>query len=198
MGRKIKSKRRPIAKFFIAMGVICIIGASIIVGDILYKEEKARRLSLEALNSLESQVSVDEYKTKGEGRMSTIEIDKNKYIGILKIPKLSMSLPIQGDWSYEKLNVSPCRYDGSVNNDSMILMGHNYKSQFSSIKNLVPGDEVIFIDVDGVEYNYIVKEKDTLHKTQVEDMVSGDWDLTLFTCDYTRVNRTTIRCQRKI
>lgn len=191
-------KKKITSKFFILIGVICIVIASIISGDNFYKDYKARKLSLEALKVIEEQVNIDKFNYKGEGRMTTIDIDKNKYIGILKIPKLSMALPIQNDWSYEKLNISPCRYVGSVNDDSMVLMGHNYKSQFSSIKKLSLGDEVIFVDAEGVEYVYFVKEKDTIHKNNVDEMISKEWDLTLFTCDYTRVNRTTIRCERKI
>lgn len=186
-----------ISKILILIGVICIGVASVIAYKNLYNDYRANKLSLQALKIIEDEVYIDEYKLKGEGRMKTIDINKNKYIGILQMPTLSISLPIQGEWSDELLYTSPCKYIGSVYDDSMVLMGHNYKRQFGSIRNLNLGDEIVFTDVEGIKYNYIVSKKEILHSSMVDYMINSDWDLTLFTCDYNRVNRTTIRCTRK-
>ena len=37
---------------------------------------------------------------------------------------------------------------------------------------------------------------ETLESTAVEDMVSEEWDLTLFTCDLSGESRITVRCLR--
>ena len=43
---------------------------------------------------------------------------------------------------------------------------------------------------------YTVAELETLGKYDVEEMTSGDWDLTLFTCTYGGQSRVTVRCLR--
>lgn len=180
------------------LGVICITVASVITFNNIYKDYKGKKSSLEVFNILDKEISRDSYKIKDEGRMKKIEVDGRKYIGLLEIQSIGLKLPIQWEWSYEDLEISPCRYKGSMKDDSMVLMGHNYNSHFSNIKKLNKGDEVKFTDVEGIQYKYQVKEKEELHKTKVEDMISGDWDLTLFTCSYNRINRVAIRCERLI
>ncbi len=44
------------------------------------------------------------------------------------------------------------------------------------------GDLVSFTDMDGRIVHYTVAEMDVLNPTAVEEMTSGDFDLTLFTC----------------
>ena len=37
------------------------------------------------------------------------------------------------DWSYPQLRVALCRYTGSVYDDSLIIMAHNYDWHFGGI-----------------------------------------------------------------
>ena len=114
-------------------------------------------------------------------------------IGTLRIPSLGMELPILRDWSYELLNVAPCRYSGSAAEENMILMGHNYKSHFTPLHNIAAGAEVTFEDVNGFLYRYCVDEITYLHKTEGEALPS-DHPLTLFTCTSGGQNRIVVRC----
>ena len=75
----------------------------------------------------------------------------------------------------------------------MIICAHNYVTHFGRLRNLLPGDQVIFTDIDGDEFYYTVAEMDTLPGTAVEEMESGDWDLTLFTCTMGGQSRVTVR-----
>ena len=79
----------------------------------------------------------------------------------------------------------------------MIIAAHNYGRHFGKISLLRAGDEVTFTDVDGVEYCYEVQGTETLGAYDVEQMLSGYWDLTLFTCTYGGQNRITVRCSLK-
>ena len=58
------------------------------------------------------------------------------------------------------------------------------------------GDNVIFTDMDGVISQYEVEVVDILSPTAVEQMTSGDYDLTLFTCTYGGKYRVTVCCQK--
>ena len=126
--------------------------------------------------------------------MPTKEIDGETYIGVVEIPSLELSLPVMSDWSYPQLKKAPCRYVGSVYSHDAVICGHNYDRHFGRLKELVPGDEVRFTDMDGNVFRYSVCAVEQLAKTAVEEMQTGDWDLTLFTCTKGGVMRVTVRC----
>ena len=122
------------------------------------------------------------------------EVDGHRYIGMVSVPVIDMALPVQEDWSPALLKTSPCRYMGSPYRGDLIICAHNYDTHFGRLKNLLPGDEVIFTDVEENEFRYTVVELETLASTAVEEMKSGEWDLTLFTCTLGGHTRITVRC----
>lgn len=124
------------------------------------------------------------------------EINGYMYIGVLEIPSLNLTLPVMSQWDYNRLQIAPCRYTGSVYLNDMIICAHNYSTHFGQIKNLSIGDQVIFTDMAGNIFNYKVSDMSILQPTAVEDMTSGDWDLTMFTCTIGGATRVTVRCQR--
>lgn len=56
------------------------------------------------------------------------------------------------------------------------------------------GAEVRFTDVAGQTFRYTVVGQERIDGYDVEGMQAGDWDLTLFTCTWSRVSRVTVRC----
>lgn len=128
--------------------------------------------------------------------MTEVEIDGYAYIGYLTIPKLELELPIMADWDYTRLRIAPCRYTGSVRGEDLVIMAHNYASHFGNLSKLTEGDSVIFTDMDGVVTAYQVIAQDILNPYAVEEMTSGDFDLTLFTCTYGGQSRVTVYCDR--
>lgn len=123
-------------------------------------------------------------------------VDNTEYIGILSLPSLGRDLPVISKWDYRSLDISPCRYTGSVYMDNMIICAHNFNRHFGAIKDLAYGDPVTFTDLDGNVFTYEVVEVETLRPTAVAEMVSGDWDLTLFTCTKGGATRVTVRCDK--
>lgn len=128
--------------------------------------------------------------------MPTLQIGKQSYIGYIELPTLGLSLPVMSEWSYPKLRIAPCRYTGSVYDDSLIILAHNYTRHFGGIKDLAIGDPVQFIDAEGNIYQYTVAKHETLEKRDVREMVENEYDLTLFTCTYGGRNRITVRLTR--
>ena len=131
-----------------------------------------------------------------ERTLTVREIDGYGYIGFLTFPTLNLELPVMADWSDPQLKIAPCRYTGSVFTDDLVIMAHNYKKHFGPIKRLNPEDPVIFTDMDGNSVEYRVVAQEVLASGAIEEMTSGEFDLTLFTCTYGGVNRITIRCDR--
>ena len=128
--------------------------------------------------------------------LPVLEVDGRRYIGTVSIPTIDVALPVQEDWSLMLLKTSPCRYMGSPYQGNLIICAHNYATHFGRLQNLLPGDLVVFADVEGNEFRYTVVELENLAGTAVEEMESGAWDLTLFTCTLGGQARVTVRCER--
>ena len=127
--------------------------------------------------------------------MPTITIKGKEYIGTIKIPTLSLELPVAKDWDYTQMKTSPCRYSGSAYSNDLVICAHNFSTHFRNIRNLHPDDTVIFTDAVGNEFYYGVDKVETLAPTAVSEMLSPDYDLSLFTCTYGGSARVTVRCR---
>ena len=158
----------------------------------------SRQAVLPALPSGEDleEAFIPDYVLNPEMAMPEENIDGRSYIGVLDIPALELSLPIISEWSYDALQIAPCRYSGSAYLDNLVIAGHNYRSHFASLPQLQPGDTVTFTDMDGNVFSYEVSSLETLSPYAVSDMTSGDWDLTLFTCSVGGQSRLAIRCDQ--
>lgn len=132
-----------------------------------------------------------------EIEMPAIEFGEKRYIGILEIPVLHLTLPVMEEWSYENLKIAPCCYTGSLYQDNLVLAGHNYKAHFGKLKTLPMGAEVKYTDVEGHIFSYYVGYTEIISGKDREKMMEGEWDLTLFTCTYGGKKRYTVRCIRQ-
>lgn len=191
-------------------GLLLIAAALFITAFNLREEAAARTASVRAADRLEALIPahtprpaavpgavLPENVPETDMEMPVKTVDGVDYIGVIAVPSLSLELPVASEWSYERLKISPCRYSGSVYSGDMVLCAHNYSSHFGQIKTLKPGDAVVFTDVDGNVYNYEVAELETLQPATVDEMKSGEWDLTLFTCTIGGQTRVTVRCDRE-
>lgn len=158
----------------------------------------SRQSELPPLSSGEAleEAFVPDYVLNPEMAMPEETIDGRNYIGVLDIPALGLSFPIISEWSYDALQIVPCRYSGSAYLDNLVIAGHNYRSHFASLPQLQPGDTVTFTDMDGNVFSYAVSSLETLSSYAISDMTSGDWDLTLFTCTVGGQSRLAIRCDQ--
>ncbi|MGI6743983.1 MAG: sortase [Eubacteriales bacterium] len=143
-----------------------------------------------------SEYFVPDYQLNPEMDMPGVVLDGSRYIGILDIPSLWLSLPIMGDWNDRNLKLAPCRYSGTVYQDDLVISGHNYKTHFGRLNRISIGDRITFTDIDGNVFEFEVAEVEVLEATAIEDMISSDWQLTLFTCTYDGTTRFTVRCTR--
>ena len=134
--------------------------------------------------------------TPEEVVMPEVELNGNRYIGYLVIPKLELELPVLSEWSYPLLFIAPCRYTGTLLGEDLTIMAHNYNSHFGRLGQMEEGDEVIFVDVNGKTTHFTVIATDVLLPTAVEEVTGGAYDLTLFTCTYGGRTRITVYCDK--
>ena len=201
-------KRKKKGTWLMTGGLLLIAAALFLTCVNLWDERRATNSAGEALRELEAvrpeeaeatepgEAEIPAYLLDPGREMPAVEVDGGRYIGVLEVPSLGLELPVMETWSYPNLRVAPCRYSGSAYQDDMIVAAHNYKTHFGQLKELRPGDEVRFTDTEGNVFRYAVAELETLGKYDVEEMTSGDWDLTLFTCTYGGQSRVTVRCLR--
>ncbi|SEA06926.1 sortase A [Lachnospiraceae bacterium NK3A20] len=132
---------------------------------------------------------IDEIK-----KPATTKIDGVRYYGYLIIPALDLELPIAADWDFDQLQTSPCTYSGDPLEGNWVIAGHNYQRHFSPLKTLRGGEELYYKSAGGSVVKYLVEKTEILEPTQVEEMKSADYDLSLFTCTYGGTSRFTVRC----
>jgi len=161
-----------------------------------WEERRASSFANEILPDLFEVIEEKKADSKQEEAKArpTAIVGGNELIGIITIPDIDLELPVLSTWSYPLLKIAPCRYSGENIDDPLVLAGHNYVKHFGKLNKLLPDDEVFFTDVEGKLTTYRVVKTEILQKTQVEDMLSENWDLSLFTCDYSGRVRLTVRC----
>lgn len=144
----------------------------------------------------EETVLLPDYIVNPDMEMPVESLNGVGYIGVLRIPALELELSVAKDWSYENLRTTPCRYVGSAYKNNMVVCAHNFSSHFGRLRELSEGDTVTFTDMAGNVLPYEVVGKEIIQPTAIEDMLSGDWDLSLFTCTVGGQTRVAVRCQR--
>lgn len=128
--------------------------------------------------------------------MTETVINGYAYIGYLMIPDLNLELPIMSGWDDQRLQISPCRFTGTLKGEDLVIMAHNYNSHFGRLSQLSEGSPIQFMDMDGNLWDYSVAAMDILPAEAVEEMTAGEYDLTLFTCAPNRSQRITVRCNK--
>ena len=201
--------KRKLGTAMIVAAAVLLIGAVGLYAYDSYRTHQAQAQSTEVMQQLSDTIydrreeiqenTQPEEVTQPPARktqMPTAEIEGETYVGYVGIPALELELPVTADWSYNKLLKSPCRFSGDMYTDDLVVMAHNYQWHFGTLKNLQPGDIVTFTDMDGDTVEYAVVTVDILERTAVEEMIAGEYDLTLFTCTYGGKSRVTVRCNK--
>lgn len=199
------------------LGTLCLLAALGLTVWNLWTADRAQTAAASAVQQLEplisapaqepapapdapasepSETEIPDYLLNPGMAMPVVVVDGVAYIGVLEIPALELTLPVTGEWSYDRLKIALCRYAGSAYLDNLVIMGHNYPAFFKNLGDLRPGDEIHFTDADGNVFFYTVDDLEQLRAAQVEEMITGDWDLTLFTCTPGGQLRIAVRCIR--
>ena len=126
---------------------------------------------------------------------SLVPADGREYIGIIEVQELGIRLPVLKNYTDADMKTTPCVYFGTRENDNLVIVGHNYDSQFGNFNKLDSSQEVnaILTLLDGTKYYYKSKSLENLNPNQIDEMLSGEWDMTLFTCSYSGEKRIALR-----
>ena len=188
-----------------ATGLILVLSAVGLMSYNFWDEKRAEDVVIEVLDELDTVAEAAQNDVAAEeisetvpeevaAEMPVASLDSGRYVGTLELPVLGLRLPVMNEWNYPNLRIAPCRYTGTVYENNMVIAAHNYSSHFGRLNQLQPGDNIRFIDIDGNYFYYTVAETEIVMPTEIEKMITGDWDLTLFTCTIGGRTRVTVRC----
>lgn len=193
-------RRKKAGLLCMALGVLLIAAAA---GLLLYNQIEAANATRASGAVLPKLTGIIPELTEAlpspaedSGEMPVAVIDGYEYIGYISIPALELELPVMSEWDYTRLKIAPCRYYGSANTDDLVIAGHNYASHFGGLSELSIGDTVRFTAMDGSVYTYSVGDIEVLLPSDTEKMISGGWELSLYTCTPNGAKRVTVRCER--
>lgn len=209
-------RKNRLGRFFTGAGLILVAGAVLllmynlwdsrraeesqeeILAEYLSENKKASELPSDPDGEVSDSQDIPDYLLNPDMEMPEFTLSSLgdiSCIGILEIPSLDLQLPVISEWSYPALRLAPCRYTGSAYKGDLVIAAHNYQSHFGRLKTLSTGSEVIFTDAVGNRFVYQVAVIEALTPWSVEDMTSGEWPLSLFTCTLDSQNRVTVRCE---
>ena len=204
--------RTKFGVFFMLLGAVLLLGAAGLFFFNTKEEQQAEIFSSEVIAVLQEEVrQVQETIAEATGPdllentplellteedliMTEKVINGHAYIGYLSIPDLMLQLPVMSQWNNQKLQKSPCRYSGTLRGRDLVLMAHSYASHFGRLSTLSEGAQIQFTDMEGIVWYYEIAAMDILDAYDVEEMVAGEYDMTLFTCTKDRQHRVTVRC----
>ena len=202
--------RKGFGVLCIILGICCLISSVGFIAYNLREEEKAQIASKNLLQNVRENIPDTTHKGSSPEEsdriesaeilvdipqdMLTAQVDGYDCIGVLSIPVLELELPVLTEWSYAKLKIAPCHYFGSYFEKNFVIAAHNYQSHFGKLSELQTRDLILFTDISGTVHYYEVVLLETLPGNATEEMISGSFDLSLYTCTPGGAGRVTVRC----
>ena len=190
------AEKRSKSWVYFAAGILLVAASLGLTAYNLIQGKQAESLSasvVEELGEVDGDVVFGQ-SVSSEAPMPAEKVGDSFYIGVLRVPALGLELPVAGEWGYDQLRSTPCRYAGSAYSDDLVIAAHNYASHFGRLGELAYGAEVSFTDVRGNVFMYEVANIEKLEPDAVDAMVDSNYELTLFTCTLGGANRVTVRC----
>lgn len=196
--KKIHNTKLP--SIFMVLGIVLII---LSVTMVVFSEISEKK-SIEKTHSIVGELKTlmpkstncaPDYRTNTV--MPILEIKNTDFIGIIEIPAFNTALPIHSEWSTSEISQYPCRYMGSVYDDTLIIGGNDSKGQFDFIKTISNGDTVTVTDVTGMRFTFSVTDIRKTKDVSTENLTSKDNDLVLFARNAFAFDYTVIRCDFK-
>ncbi|MDO5027575.1 MAG: sortase [Tissierellia bacterium] len=188
-----------VKNLYFLIGTICICAAAFLFAKNILEDKavnKNTQIIVDKIKQAKAKEGIDKkrYLDNPNMEMPIKMINGYDYIGYLRIESLELDLPILSSWSYPNIKISPARFQGSIYQNNMIILAHNYDAHFGKLYKLKENDKICFYDMANNKFTFKVKIIEDVRGDEVEKLLSGDWDLTLFTCTLSGEFRTLVRC----
>lgn len=146
-----------IRKISILAGVCLLVGAVVLLALWRWNissSEKRAQYYVDTLRALipEPQNAVPEERR--DNTMSVLSVDEVDFVGLIELPRYASALPVCADWG--KTSQYPCRFSGSIYDGTMQIGATTQKGQYDFYRELSVGDTLIYTDVEGNQYTYVI------------------------------------------
>lgn len=199
MGKSSTAQGR-MARGLMVAGAVAICCALVLFCYNVWVDWRAGERARAVLDSLpEPTVTLDIDAIDPNAAMPAVDIDGAPYCGTLSLPELGLELPIADTYSSGQLALTPCRYEGSLYADNLVIAGIDFDAHFGSLTTLNGGEEVAISDTLGNTVLYYVNGVETLQPTDLDRVVSGSdgtdaGDLRLMVCGADQKVRFVVHC----
>ena len=115
--------------------------------------------------------------------------------GILQIPDLNRSWPIIASGDAAATAKIPSIYGGNPASGDLVIADGADNQQFSGLKDLPDGSEVVFTDISGHEYRYQLATVETVPSSKLSAIARHRerWDAAIITPNFSGRSQIVIR-----
>lgn len=186
-------KRRHNWLLYVGLGLM-LAGLVLVLGSALVRhlwQTQASRLAgqIEALLPDRSVGVPEDYSSMD---MPALSLDGQDFIGLVEVPAYGIQLPLCSHWRPGSVGKYPCRFDGTLYNDSLIIGAGG--AQFSCAKTMGHGDVVKVTDLQGAVYTYRVTNICRSDHADAATLRRDDARLVLFVRDRFTLEYIVISC----
>jgi hypothetical protein len=162
----------------LALGILLMAGALGLVGYRILSDHNAVSLSGEIVSEMQEmipQYKADDPRATGMGRdpLPMIEIEGVSLVGYLEFSSPDTKIPV-ADYEYDGHTLSFAE-SGSPVKGKFVIGGSETEGGFDCLKDVKPGSDVTFVDVNGVRYSYRITGAGSVRK--LDDL---DHDLVMY------------------
>ena len=153
-----KEQGLPIRKICILAGMCMLVAAIALLAlwrwNIVHSQKQAENY-VTTLHTLLPPTQNAVPEPRRDNTMSVLSVDGTDFVGILELPRYGSILPVGANWG--KASQYPCRLGGSIYDGTMQIGATTQKGQYDFYRELSVGDTVIYTDMEGNRYTYVIK-----------------------------------------
>ena len=167
-------------------GVLCVTAAAGLFVFNTVRSAQAGNESRHAVEVLTEVIGKEASKSHNlptddpDREMPAIEVEGERYLGILDIPALGLTLPVGESLDDDALQSTPCRYSGSIYDRTMQIGATTQKGQYDFYRSLSVGDTLYLTDMEGNRFSYSITDIKYSKKADSEALTRKKSSLTLF------------------
>lgn len=117
---------------------------------------------------------------KGNNTMSSMEIDGESYVALLEMDMYKFKMPVRSVWDEKAVEAVPCRYSGSIYNNSLVIAATDAEGQMDFVNSVNTGDRLTVTDMRGEQFSYKVVKVENSNTATDEELNTDEFDLTIF------------------
>lgn len=193
-----KTRKHKLSDILTVIGIaLVVISVSAVMISFLSQKSAAKKATAiaEELRALVPETQKGFPDGRLNTAMPTAEIGGVDFVGVIEIPAYGTALPIRADWKPLRIHSHPCRLAGSTWSGDLIIGGSDAEGQFDFMKFITVGDRVYVTDAAGNRFSYRVTDIIRTDDASVENLITDEDDLVIFTKNTYSFGYTVVRCE---